>query len=176
MSSSDIPWDELFEGEIEHSTSNIAEIMQGYCDSIEKSSGGIVHARFDELKMATSVAGGALLYAASTLLPHEESHQVNALSQRNINELYEPSTHVFDIFNDVYQFRLCDLTYGATYPAEIEMDEGVQDEISKALDAEFERRDPSFYILDSDDDLRSCFRLMVMSRKVRSILLQLRKG
>ena len=176
MSNSEIPWDELFEGEIEHSTSNIAEIMQEYCDSIEKSSGGTVRARYDELRMATSVAGGTLFNAASVLLPHEEFYQANALSQRNINELYEPNTHVFDIFNDTYQFRLCDLTYGSMYPAEIEMDEGVQDEISEALNSEFELREPCFYILNSDDDLRSCFRLMVMSRKVRSILLQLRKG
>lgn len=176
MSSSDIPWDELFEGEIEHSTSNIAEIMQGYCDSIEKSSGGIVHARFDELRMATSAAGRALLTVASAMQPYEGFHQANALSQKDINELYEPNTRVFDIFNDTYQFRLCDLTYGAVYPAEIEMDEGVQDEISEVLNSEFDLREPCFYTLDSDDDLRRCFKLMVMSRKVKSILRQLRKG
>lgn len=176
MSNSDIPWDELFEGEIAYSTSNIADIMQGYCDSNEESSGGMVHARFDRLKMTTKVTGGGVFYSTSALLPHEERFQANALSQKDINELYEPDTHVFDIFNDTYQFRLCDLNYGATYPIEIGMDEGVQDEVSKTLDVDFERRDPSIYTLNNDDDLRHCFKFMVMSRKVRSILLRPRKG
>ena len=176
MDDEEIPWDDLFAGEVADSTANIDAIMQGYCERIKKSSSGVVHARFDELKMATRINGGGLASAAASIFPYRETYQTNALSQKDINELLEPSVHIFDIFNEKYQFRLCELTYGTSYPVDIQMDNGVQDDISQLLSTRFEKRGADIYVLNDDNDLKDCFKYMITSRKMRAILLRLRQG
>ncbi|MDO4798578.1 MAG: hypothetical protein Q4A01_11245 [Coriobacteriales bacterium] len=84
---------------------------------------------------------------------------------------------MFDIYNDAYQFRLRELTYGATYPIEVSMDEGVEEEIIDRLTSKYESQNGQApWRLANDDELKECFRLMIASTKSKHILRQLRQG
>jgi hypothetical protein len=170
-----IPWDELFGEDVEAATDNVANIMNGYCDHIEKSSEESVHARFVEMKLVEKHAVG-LAGIAMALSREGDLYEKDALDQRDINELYNSATYVFDIYNDRYQFRLCKLVYGAMYPVKVIIDEGVEEEIRDGISSQFEYDEHSeAYIIENDMDLKRCFASMITSRKAKNILRQLRK-
>jgi len=171
-----IPWDDIFASEPKDTTQNVASIMAEYCESIEKETNGVVRARYEELELAKRPANGLASFRMA-LDSSEEVYQVNALPQKDVNRLYDSATYVFDIYNETYQFRLCELAYGARYPVEITMDEGIEEELRSRLSTEYRRGDQGgAYIVANDDELEDCFLLMFTSQKARYILGQLRKG
>ena len=171
-----IPWDEIFSTELKDTTQNIAGIMAGYCESIEEQTNKVVHARYEELKLERRPANGIAAFA-STLSQSEEAYQVNALPQEDINRIYDSATYVFDVYNETYQFRLCELVYGARYPVEITIDEGIEKELHGTLRLQYQRKEhDGAYIVVRDDALEKCFRLMFTSQKARYIFGQLCKA
>ncbi len=136
MSDAHNVWAGIFASGLPLSTIYVAPYFEEQCEQIEQGSGGRVHARFARIRMeprsaAQTPAGATLLVKkiADSLAEEER----DALSQQDFNDVYDPHTYSFDVYNETYKFRVLTLRLGAMYPIQLKLDKGIQDGLGELL-------------------------------------------
>lgn len=161
-------WDGAFDYEQPGSTDGVAPYFERQCEEIERGSEGRVHARFARLQMAPRMSLPALTDVV----------EKNALKQQDINDIYKPSTYAFDVYNDVYKFRVLTMELGAVYPVQVKLDKGIEEDLGELLgDYKYISGKPGEIWIKGDEDLSS-FMAMVAGRssKMHYILKRLSGG
>lgn len=173
-------WDEVLGQPLDERTSNVVPFMNGQCDELYARSGGLINARFAEIKLRQPVQMSAhpemerfaeMMRSQIPQAPIDE----NALGLSDAGKLYAAKRYGFDVYNSTYEFRAFAATIGALYPIRLTIDETIAKESNEALSPWLGTDDkPNVATIRSDDDLRSCFYAIVRSRKMRFVLNALR--
>ena len=163
-------WDGAFDDDSPRSTSGVSPYFERQCAEVERISGGRVHARFASLQMAPKFSWPGL--------PAADMVEKNALDRQDINDFYNPSTYAFDIYNDVYKFRVLTMELGAVYPVRVALDGGIEGDLGKMLGDFTYISDESGDVWIEDDEQLASFMGMVvgLSPKLRCILKRLSSG
>ena len=90
----------------------------------------------------------------------EEIVESELEGKKDLNSIYSFVKYKFEIFNDTYRFRIFILNYRPVFPIEIDVDEGIKDELNLS----------STHRINSDDELRELVTAIFSSTKVQMII------
>ena len=108
-------------------------------------------------KSATEIMGRTILAIAGS---KEEIIEAELEGKKDFNNLYNFTEYKFEIFNDTYRFRVFVLKYRIVFPIEIEVDEGIKDELKLS----------STELINSDDELKEIVSTVFSSDKLQMII------
>lgn len=171
-------WAEAIGTEMNDTTDEVIPYMEEQCQQIEQACDEI-HARFVPLRttIKRSANSSAAVLAAMFAEKAEEVEE-EPLPGADANGLYNPSTYVFDIYNEKYKFRVFAMELGAVFPITICLDEGIEAELGEELESFRDLyQEGKRVLIRSDAELRSFIRMLIeRSRKLRYILRRLRRA
>lgn len=153
-------WGNIQLEEEKFSDSKAIEILREQARLLDKKTNGMIKATFSkvEYKKSTSeVIGQTLLSFAGT---KEEIVESELEGKEDLNRIYTYTKYKFEIFNDTYRFRVFILEYRPVFPIEIEVDEGIRDELKLS----------TIEKINSDDELKELVSSIFSSNKVQMII------
>lgn len=155
-------------------TDNIYEIMKQQGQYLKEITNGKIFGKFSKIKKVNSLSAIDAVLTAFSTKEVLQNHDSNALE--DANELYSDQKYGFEIYNTTYKFRVFEMIISPVYPAHIIIDEGVtaniEDEIVSFSD---KGKDANHYIINSDEELLGCLRLIFSSKKVKFLLYKLQQ-
>ena len=140
--------------------SKAIEILREQARLLEKKTSGKIKATFSKMeykKSATEIMGRTILAIAGS---KEEIIEAELEGKKDFNNLYNFTEYKFEIFNDTYRFRVFVLKYRIVFPIEIEVDEGIKDELKLS----------STELINSDDELKEIVSTVFSSDKLQMII------
>lgn len=114
---------------------NAVDILQEQARLIGKKSNNIVKGSFAKIEYTQSYKGaqeGLKVFASAISamgISKEEIIEDELKSQTDINRLYNFTSYKFEIYNNTYKFRILTLNNRDFFPIEINLDEGISDEL-----------------------------------------------
>lgn len=153
-------WGELNLETNAYSDSKAIEILREQARLLEKKTEGKIKATFSKIEYKTTTPelfGKTLLSIASR---KEEVVDKELEGKKDFNSIYNYTKYKFEIFNDTYRFRVFILNFRPVFPIEIEVDEGIKDELKIS----------SIEKINSDDELREIVSLIFASKKLKLII------
>ncbi|WP_019680598.1 hypothetical protein [Ruminococcus flavefaciens] len=142
------------------SDSNAIEILREQARLLDKKTNGIIKATFSKIdykKTTPEIISQTLLALSET---KEEIVESELEGKKDLNSIYSFVKYKFEIFNDTYRFRIFILNYRPVFPIEIDVDEGIKDELNLS----------STHRINSDDELRELVTAIFSSTKVQMII------
>lgn len=162
----------------EETTDHIPEIMRAQEEYLSERTHGKVHAAFTELHITTSVSDQLASISAPFNAPRktirDPALQVAIEGLRDAGPLYRTRHYEFEIYTDIYRFRVFEMRSPPWYPVSIFVDEDVSHDIDSRYrlggdDAEGE------LVVGSDAALQAVLRQIFTCRKVVYIYGRLEK-
>ena len=156
-------------------TDSIKDIMKQQSEYLKDTTNNKVFGKFARIKKTDLFPGltaGAL--AISSMLSSKETFSNETDNLKDANILYTEDRYGYEIYNSTYRFRMFEMNITPIYPIQIIIDEGIMDDISKEISYNLERGDSQNHIiLNNDNDLIDCLKLMFTSKKVKYLIYRL---
>ena len=167
-------WDIPSANEELNPTDNIYDIMKEQGQYLKENTNGKIFGKFSKIKKINPLSTmGVVLSAFSTreVLQNDDSN-----SLADANELYSNQKYGFEIYNSTYKFRVFEMIISPVYPAHIIIDEGITTNIEDEIVSYSEKgKEANHYIINSDEELIGCLRLIFSSKKVKYLLYKLQQ-
>ncbi len=167
-------WDIPSVNEALNPTDNICEIMKQQGQYLKENTNGKIFGRFSKIKKVNPLSTmGAVLatFSVKEILQNDDSSVL-----ADANELYSNQKYGFEIYNSTYKFRVFEMIVSPVYPAHIIIDEGVVANIEEEiLSCVSKGKEANHYLINNDNDLLDCLRLIFASKKVKYLLYKLQQ-
>lgn len=149
---------EQFDGVIPEN--HAIEILREQARLLSKKTNGKIKATFSKIDYTvstTEILGGTLSIFANNKREIVEDEMKN---KKDVNEFYNFVNYKFEIYNEIYKFRIFTLKYRPIYSIQIEIDEGI-------------RKEKGFSTVEniqSDEELIRIISLVFSSSKLQMIM------
>lgn len=144
--------------------SNAVDFLREQARLLGKKTDGVVRATFSILEYRTPTPGIAVAEsvgkALSAAFSREEILEEELSSKTDARALDKETTYKFEIYSDTYRFRLFILTNRQWYPINIQLDEGISQELYKQSNIQ----------VNNSDDFLDLIAAVFSSKKVTSII------
>ena len=153
-------WGKLILDDAKIEDSKAINILREQARLLEKKTYGKIKATFSKLnyKTTTSEVIGQAISSFADI--KEEIVDPELKGKKDFNEIYNFTKYKFELYNDIYRFRVFILNYRPVFPIEIEVDEGIKEELNI----------PSKKSIYSDDELRELVSAIFLSSKIKMII------
>ncbi len=138
--------------------SNAINTLREQARLLEKKTGGKVKATFSKIEYKTISVEGIGKALLSITGRQEEIVDLN--DKKDFNEKLKYVKYKFEIYNLNYKFRVFILNYRSVFPLEIEVDEGIRDELNML----------PLEIINSDEELKEKVSSVFRSKKLQMIM------
>lgn len=136
--------------------SNAVEILREQARLLEKKTNGKIKATFSKITYTDTTIEAIV----KPLSRKEEVIESELKSKRDANEMYEFIKYKFEIYNNIYKFRVFTLNYRKIFPIQIEIEEGIKNELHLN----------GMKYLDNDEELKDIVSSVFSSRKLQTII------
>lgn len=155
-------WGDLSIEETKFDESKAIELLREQARLLDKKTNGKVKATFSKIDYKKTAVD--LIGTISSFMPQtEEILEKDLEGKVNINEIYNYTKYKFELYNDTYRFRAFILYFRPIFPLEIEVDEGIKEELK--LEAK--------ETINNDEDLKSIITSVFSSNKLQLIIKKL---
>lgn len=170
MDMKDNPWKSVFEDDEGYEeTAWIDGYLSGQASSLGELTGGSVWGDYHPVEN-----GYAQSLASAIGQIRDRPSFADDSELKDANVLYRVNRYAFDICGDGYRFRVFTLACRPIFPVEMQIDEGIYQELSFELRSYSRGSSEEFSVrLGSSDELKHVFGLLLKSNKLRYILRQL---
>lgn len=152
-----------------NSTDNIFTIMKAQCTYLKDGTQNKVSGKFCKIKKINPLS--TMAHVLSSIAPHEVLQNDDTANLKDANELYKNQKYGFEIYNTTYKFRIFEMLIEPTYPIHMIIDEGVVSNIENdILHCAEKGTYENCYLIDSDNTLLECLKLIFSCKKVKFIL------
>ncbi len=151
---------------LEEEENRTIDIIREQAVLIGKKTDGQVKGSFTKIEYKTIAKNPSMVSTLSALATVAGNAtpkvvEVDELSDReDINGLYKKTPYKFELYNDVYKFRVFTLEYSEAFPIEIIIDEGICEELKIYGEK----------IINSNHEMEDVLRLVFSSYKVKLII------
>ena len=151
---------------LEEEENRTIDIIREQATLIGKKTKGQVKGSFAKIEYRTAVKNAGMAAAVTMLATVANNSapktiEIDELSDRDdINDLYNKVAYKFELYNDVYKFRVFTLNYSEAFPVEIIIDEGICNEL----------KIPVNKIINSNHEMEDILRLIFSSYKIKLII------
>jgi len=144
--------------------SHAVELLEEQAKLLYEKTGGKVRAKFVKAEYKTPMKTFAQkvseMVAPVALI---EEPDLDIKDKIDVNELYEPTSYFFEIYNDTYHFRVFTLKNRIVFPVQMVIDEGIWEELSFPF-----RKQP--LDIENNEELEDVVRQVLGTKKLRSIV------
>ena len=159
-------------------TDSVVEIMKQQCQYLKQETNGKVLGKFSRIKKVTTPIAPGVTAALGTLISRTGSVQVTEIMEeddmvkrQDADILYREQKYGFEIYNNIYKFRIFEVSVAPVYPIKLLIDEEIEEEISENLENDYWDSQPGGYVqIRSERALLKCLKMIFSSKKVRFIL------
>lgn len=153
-------WPDFLEDDVE--INNSIEILREQARLLEKKTDRKVRATFSLVQYAPTDDSNSVPAAIVPRKPTKETEilEPTLSTKRDANTLYSSAKYKFEIYNFAYRFRVFTLDNTTFFPAYVNLDEGIANELRKG----------TFNVIESNQDLIDLITLVFKSRKLRNII------
>ena len=167
-------WDMPLNNDDILSSDNVFEIMKQQGQYLKESSHNKIYGKFCKIKKINPLSTmGVVLSAFATkeVLQNDETD-----SLMDAGDWYKSQKYGFEIYNNSYKFRVLEMIITPVYPIHLIIDEGITENIQDEISSCAEKSNiANHYLVNSDDQLLDCLRLIFTSKKVRYILYRMQQ-
>lgn len=152
-------------GDIEFNADDFCEskaigILREQARLLGKKTSGVIKATFSKVEYKDTTSD-IFAKAIRTFNPtNEEIIDADLEGKKDINSMYRFTEYKFEIFSSIYRFRAFVLNYRSVFPIELEVDEGVREELKLS----------PVVTIYNDEELKKIVNTILTSEKVRRIL------
>ena len=143
---------------------NSIEILRSQARAIKSETNGVVNATFTKMTYksgpASAIQNIRQTMAALSSPVFEEVLDEELKDKTDINTLFANTRYRFELFNAEYRFRLFIVDYREMYPISLEVDEGIEEEIT------YKNNSP----ISNDGELKDVLTDIFSSRKVCTVV------
>ena len=152
-------WGEIPLGKTQNEESKAIEILREQARLLEKKTDSKIKATFSKLKykIDTDRIGQVIRAINGTGVEIMDSELEG---KEDINEIYNFTKYKFEIYNSTYRFRVFILNFRSVFPIEIEVDEGIRDELKIS----------SKESINNDEELKELVSNIFSSVKLKKII------
>lgn len=153
-------WSNLISTTLEES--DAVDFLREQARLLGKKTEGIVRATFSILEYRTpSIAVAETLgKALSTAFSRDEILEEELANKADVHALDKATTYKFEIYSDTYRFRIFILTNRRWYPINIQLDEGISQELGKQTNIQ----------INNSNEFLELVSAVFSSKKVSSII------
>lgn len=154
-------WGNIIIDDVELNDSKALEILKEQARILEKKTHGIIKATFSKIDYKVTPIDIFSQTLLSVAVTEREIIDLNLENKKDVNEIYTFVKYKFEIYNDTYRFRVFILKFRPIFPIEIEIDEGIREELgisSKEL------------LINSDNELKKIVSDIFSSPKLQMII------
>ena len=167
-------WDIPSNSEDILSSDNVFEIMRQQGQYLKESSEQKIYGKFCKIKTINPLSTMGIVLSAFATKEVLQNDETDTL--KDAGDWYKSQKYGFEIYNKSYKFRVLEMIITPVYPIHLIIDEGVTENIQEEIIACAEKSNiNSHYLVNSDDQLLECLKLIFTSKKVRYILYRMKQ-
>lgn len=159
-------------------TDSVFDIMKQQCQYLKQKTNGRVLGKFSRIKKVTTPVAPSMTTALETFISKtgtmgvtEVMEEDDMVKRQNADVLYREQKYGFEIYNNIYRFRIFEVSISPVYPIKLLLDEEIEEEISDSLGSFYWNDQSGEYLqVKNEQALLKCLKLIFTSKKVRFIL------